>query len=174
MAPPIRSAATLGLPLTANGFANFAFEYGESDPTDRSIQRNDAAALTAAGNTAVGNPAQVWGSPELQDDLKTFVNWGVDLTDSLRALRSRQLRFQDGDRWLYFRNPNTRSGVFSADNGETLLIGDLTPGTTPCPTVTITNNVPNPAALAAVRAIRTASRTRKCFGVASRRSLAAM
>ena len=40
--------------------------------------------------------------------------------------------------------------MFSADDGETLLIGDLTPGTTPaCPTVTITNNVPDPAALAA-------------------------
>ncbi|HEY5754685.1 MAG TPA: TonB-dependent receptor [Steroidobacter sp.] len=145
-------SGNVGLPLTAKGFANFAFEYGESDPTDRSIQRNDAAALIAAGNTAVGNPAQVWGSPELQDDLKTFVNWGVDLTESLELYGHGNYVSKTAIGGFYFRNPNTRSGVFSADNGETLLIGDLTPGTTPCPTVAITNNVPNPAALAAVRA----------------------
>ena len=55
-------SGNLGLPLTSKGFFNFSFEYGETDPTDRSIQRNDAAALIAAGNTAVKNPAQVWGS----------------------------------------------------------------------------------------------------------------
>ena len=36
---------------------------GEADPTSRSVQRNDAAALIAAGNTLVQDPAQVWGSP---------------------------------------------------------------------------------------------------------------
>ncbi len=145
-------SGNVGLPLTDKGFANFSFEYGESDPTDRSIQRNDAAALIAAGNTAVNNPAQVWGSPELQDDLKTFVNWGVDLTPSLKLYGHGNYASKTAIGSFYYRNPNTRSGVFSADNGETLLIGDLTPGTTPCPAVTITNNVPNPAALAAVRA----------------------
>src|SRR5688572_18748619 len=43
-------SGNLGLPLTDDGFVNLSFEYGESDPTDRSIQRNDAAALIAAGN----------------------------------------------------------------------------------------------------------------------------
>lgn len=144
-------SGNVGLPLTDNGFANFSFEYGESDPTDRSIQRNDAAALIAAGNTAVNNPAQVWGSPELQDDLKTFLNWGVDLTDNLELYGHGNYVSKTAIGGFYFRNPNTRSGVFSADNGETLLIGDLTPNTTPCPTVTITNNVPDPTAMAAVR-----------------------
>src|SRR5688572_877246 len=144
-------SGNIGLPLTDNGFANFSFEYGESDPTDRSIQRNDAAALIAAGNTEVNDPAQVWGSPELQDDLKTFVNWGVDLSQNLELYGHGNYVSKTAIGGFYFRNPNTRSGVFSADNGETLLIGDLTPGTTPCPTVTITNNVPNPAAMAAVR-----------------------
>jgi iron complex outermembrane receptor protein len=145
-------SGNIGLPLTDNGFANFSFEYGESDPTDRSIQRNDAAALIAAGNTAVQNPAQAWGSPELQDDLKTFLNWGVDLGEDLELYGHGNYASKTAIGGFYFRNPNTRSGVFSADGGQTLLIGDLTPGTTPCPTVTITNNVPNPAALAAVRA----------------------
>jgi iron complex outermembrane receptor protein len=58
---------------------------------------------------------------------------------------------------FYFRNPNTRSAVFSGDGGQTLLIGDLLDaqdgildGSAGCPTVSITNNIPDPAALAAV------------------------
>ena len=70
-------SGNIGLPLTSNGFANFSFEYGEADPTDRSVQRDDAAALIAAGNTAVKNPAQIWGTPEIQDDLKIFGQLGA-------------------------------------------------------------------------------------------------
>jgi iron complex outermembrane receptor protein len=141
----------LGLPLTANGFANFSFEYGESDSTDRSVQRDDAAALIAAGNTAVANPAQVWGTPELKDDLKTFVNFGINLSQDLELYGHGNYNSKTAIGGFYYRNPNTRSGVFSADNGETLLIGDLTPGTTPCPVVRITDHVPDPVAMAQVR-----------------------
>ena len=144
-------SGNIGLPLTDKGFANFSFEYGESDPTNRSVQRDDAAALTAAGNTAVKNPAQIWGTPEIQDDLKTWINWGVDLNENLELYGHGNYVTKTAIGGFYYRNPNTRAAVFSADDGETLLIGDLTPGTTPCPTVTITNNVPDPAALAQVR-----------------------
>ena len=55
-------AANIGLPFTANGFANFSFESRTADPTSRSVQRDDAAGLIAAGNTDVASPAaQVWG-----------------------------------------------------------------------------------------------------------------
>jgi iron complex outermembrane recepter protein len=144
-------SGNIGLPLTDKGFANFSFEYGESDPTNRSVQRDDAAALTAAGNTAVRNPAQIWGTPEIQDDIKTWLNWGVNLSDSLELYGHGNYVTKTAIGGFYFRNPNTRDAVFSGDGGETLLIGDLTPGTTPCPTVAITNNVPDPAALSAVR-----------------------
>ncbi len=50
-----------------DGFANLSFEWKEADPTSRSIQRADAAALIAAGNMAVRQPvAQVWGLPHLR------------------------------------------------------------------------------------------------------------
>jgi iron complex outermembrane receptor protein len=49
----------IGLPLTEDGYANFTFEWREADDTNRSVQRSDAAALIAAGNTAVKNPAQI-------------------------------------------------------------------------------------------------------------------
>ena len=50
-------------------------EFGQSDPTSRSIQRNDAAALAAAG-FPVRDPAQIWGSPEVDDNVKLFANTG--------------------------------------------------------------------------------------------------
>jgi iron complex outermembrane recepter protein len=146
-------SGNLGMPLTSNGFANFSFEYGSTDPTNRSIQRDDAAALIAAGNTAVEDPAQIWGSPQIEDDLKTFINWGIDLNESLEVYGHGNYVSKTAIGGFYFRNPNTRAGVYSADDGETLLIGDLTPSDgRGCPTVAITNHVPDPAALAAVLA----------------------
>ena len=147
-------AANLGLPLTDAGYANFSFEYGESDPTSRSVQRDDAAALIAAGNTDVLNPAQVWGSPLIEDDMKLWGNLGLDLGNGnfAYAFGNYSKKFVDGG--FYFRNPNTRSAVFSGDDGESLLIGDLqlAEGGAPagCPAVPITNNVPDPTALAEV------------------------
>ena len=55
-------AGNVGLPLGETGFANLSLEYGNSDPTNRSVQRADAAALIAAGNTAVADPAQILGA----------------------------------------------------------------------------------------------------------------
>ena len=52
---------------------------------------------------------------------------------------------------FFFRNPNTRGGVFSLDSGQSLLIGDVLmangTGSANCPTVAITNNVADPVAL---------------------------
>ena len=147
-------AANLGLPLTDAGYANFSFEYGESDPTSRSVQRDDAAALIAAGNTNVLNPAQIWGSPLIEDDIKFWGNLGLDLGNGnfAYAFGNHSEKFVDGG--FYFRNPNTRAAVFSGDGGDSLLIGDLqlAEGGAPagCPAVPITNNVPDPTALAEV------------------------
>ena len=102
-------SGNVGLPLTSNGFFNFSFEYGESDATDRSIQRDDAAALIAAGNTDVKDPAQVWGSPEIQDDLKTFINWGIDLSETLEVYGHANYVSKTAIGGFYFRNPNTRA-----------------------------------------------------------------
>ena len=52
---------------------------------------------------------------------------------------------------FFFRNPNTRGGVFSIDGGKTLLIGDALmaagTGSANCPTVAITDHVADPASL---------------------------
>ncbi len=127
-------AGNIGLPFTDNGFFNASFEYGEQDDTDRSVQRDDAAGLIAGGNTAVANPAQIWGSPEVNDDIKTFFNMGVDLSDSQEFYMFGNYAYKEVDGGFYFRNPDTRGGVFSPDGGETRLVGDVTPdGTGNCP-----------------------------------------
>ncbi len=56
-------AGDIRLPLGENGFAHLSMEYGNADPTSRSVQRADAAALIAAGNTHVLDPAQVFADP---------------------------------------------------------------------------------------------------------------
>ncbi|WP_330970463.1 TonB-dependent receptor plug domain-containing protein, partial [Lysobacter sp. A3-1-A15] len=42
-------AAQIGMPLTENGFATFTAEWRTADATSRSVQRDDAAAVAAAG-----------------------------------------------------------------------------------------------------------------------------
>ncbi len=150
-------AGNIGLPLSDEGFANLSFEYGETDPTDRSVQRNDAADLIAAGNTAVANPAQIWGTPQVDDDFKLWGNFGLELGGGSQAYAHANWTSKHVDGGFYFRNPNTRGAVFSTDGGATLLIGDLLDaqdgvldGSAGCPTVTITNDVPDPTALAQV------------------------
>ena len=69
-------AGNVGLPLGDTGFVNLSLEYGNADPTNRSVQRADAATLIAAGNTDVADPAQIWGNPTIEDDLKLFGNFG--------------------------------------------------------------------------------------------------
>ena len=150
-------AANLGAPLGQNGFINFSLEFGESDATDRSVQRDDAAGLIAVGNNAVRNPAQIWGSPDIEDELKFWVNYGY-LTDSGNQFYGHANHAEKTvTGGFFFRNPNTRSAVFSGDGGQTLLIGDLLDaqdgildGSGNCPTVSITNNVPDPVTLAQV------------------------
>ncbi|NQY01724.1 MAG: TonB-dependent receptor [Halieaceae bacterium] len=119
-------AGNIGLPFTDNGFFNASFEYGEADPTSRSVQRDDAAGLIADGNTEVANPAQVWGNPEIEDDLKTFFNMGLELSDSSEFYSFGNYASKTVTGGFYFRNPNTRGAVFSPDRGVTRLVGDET------------------------------------------------
>ena len=147
-------AGNVGLPLGKTGFANLSLEYGNSNPTDRSIQRSDVAALIAAGNDDVRTPAQIWGSPEIDDDLKLFGNFGYLLSNGLQFYGHTNYASKKVTGGFFFRNPNTRGGVFSADGGRTLLIGDVLAArgedSANCPTVTITNDVPDPDALGRV------------------------
>ena len=157
-------------------WANLSAEYGSADPTIRSVQRFDAQALTDAGNLSVKNPAQIWGQPIVQNDFKFFANYGAALTDTIDFYGHANYASKRVEGGFYFRNPNTRSGVFSKTGGKTLLVGDLRGLSTEMAAwearkqtaedagqeftelsphdaddIPITNNVPDPARLQAVK-----------------------
>ncbi len=145
-------AGNVGLPLGADGFANLSLEYGNSNPTDRSAPRNDATALIAAGNTHVRSERpHRWGDPDIDDDLKIFGNFGYALPSGVQLYAHTNYASKKVTQGFFFRNPNTRLGVFSIDSGRTLLIGDALAasgrGSADCPTVSITDHVPDPVAL---------------------------
>ena len=150
-------AGNIGLPLGAFGFANLSAEYGNSDATSRSVQRSDAALLTSVGNTHVRDPAQIWGAPKIEDDLKLWGNFGHLLRGGTQLYGHANYARERVTGGFFFRNPNTRAAVFSIDGGQTLLIGDaldardgVLDGSAGCPTVRVSNGLPDQAALAQV------------------------
>ena len=145
------AAGNIGLG-SERGWANLSMEYGNADETVRSYQRQDATDLIAAGNTNVADPAQRWGQPFVRNDVKFFANYGAGLTDAIKLYGHANYASKEVEGGFYFRNPNTRGSVFSGDGGATLLIGDLdgVGSGGECPTVTITDNVPDSDVLAEV------------------------
>jgi iron complex outermembrane receptor protein len=137
-------SAQVGLPLTSNGFATLTAEWRAADPTSRSVQRDDAAAVAAAGYPGVPNPAQIWGSPEVNDDFKFIANLGIS-GEHIETYLFGNYAKRDVTGGFYYRNPTTRNGVFSNDAGDgnpinTLLIGDLNTGNAvTCPTIALTD-----------------------------------
>jgi iron complex outermembrane receptor protein len=154
----ITISGNVGLPLSDNGFINLSFESNQQDATSRSTQRSDAQGLIDAGNSDVRTPAaQVWGSPEISDDLKLFVNAGIDLDGDSEAYLFGNWSEKTVEGGFYFRNPNTRAGIFKGptleDGSASILTADLTPGATDnsaCPVVAIVDNAPDAAALASL------------------------
>ena len=147
-----RFAGNVGLPLGAAGFANLSVEYGNANPTERSAYRNDARALVAAGNPHVRSERpQRWGDPDVDDDLKAFGNFGYALPSGVQLYAHTNFASKKVTQSFFFRNPNSRLGVFSIDGGRTLLVADVLAaegrGSADCPTVAVTDDVPDPVAL---------------------------
>ncbi len=145
-------AGNAGLPIGENGFLNLTGEYGNSNPTDRSVQRNDALALIRdEGNRHVRDPVQIWGSPEVSDELKLWANAGYLFSDAVSFYGHGNYVSKQVEGGFYFRNPNTRSGVFGTSNAEgesILLIGDMLDardgvldGSANCPEVRVRDGV---------------------------------
>jgi iron complex outermembrane recepter protein len=127
-------SAQVGMPLTSSGFATFTAEWRKADPTSRSVQRDDAAAVAAAGYPGVRDPAQIWGSPEVHEDFKFIANTGIS-TESVDLYLFGNYAKRDVEGGFYYRNPTSRGGVYSNDGGQTLLIGS--PSGATCPTIAL-------------------------------------
>lgn len=146
-------SGNMGIPLQDTGFANFSFETGTAGATVRSVQRDDAIDLIAAGNEDVREPyAQIWGSPETKSDFKGFYNLEMPIGTGQTLYSFGNASYRDVEGGFFFRNPTTRGGVFTGDGGATLLVADLEGEIGDCPTVPVVNNAPDAAALAAVNA----------------------
>ena len=146
-------SANVGLPIPVGegGFFNISAEYGETDATDRSVQRADAAALIAAGNTDVASimvntvtddHVQIWGQPNLNDDWTVFANTAIPFSEQLEVYAFGNWSQRQTEGGFFFRNPTNRGGVFDGpivdpdtgqldpadadmDNVDSVLVGDL-------------------------------------------------
>ena len=164
-------AGNIGLG-TPDTWINLSVEYGNTDETDRSVQRADAASLIGRGNTHVANPAQPWGQPFVRDDLKIFANYGATINENIEFYGHGNYASKEVEGGFYFRNPNTRGAVYQGPvlmwdgtdyytqaeaeklgivhgvNGTltaTLLVGNMSGGDVPV--VPITCSEPDAAAL---------------------------
>ncbi len=134
--------ANSGFKLTDDGFVNLTAEYRQQQATSRSVQRSDARRLIDYGNDLVPNPAQTWGALDVEYDFKSALNaqLTVDDTASMYIFGNTAMRKINGG--FYFRNPQTREGVFAdttLSTEPTLLIADLDGSNTgiECPEVTL-------------------------------------
>jgi iron complex outermembrane receptor protein len=164
-------SANVGLPIPVGegGFFNISAEYGETDATVRSVQRDDAAALIAAGNTDVADPAQIWGQPNLNDDWTVFANAAIPFSEQLEVYAFGNWSERQTEGGFFFRNPTNRGGVYAGPLVDpttgaadpmgvaSVLVGDLSVDDTgDCPAgIPLTAGgglIPDPTVLAQVTA----------------------
>ena len=118
-------AGNIGLG-SPDAWTSLSIEYGGADPTIRSVQRTDAIDLINAGNFSVKDPAQIWGQPIIENDVKLFANYGATITDTIDFYGHANYASKRVEGGFYFRNPNTRNGVFSPTGKDhMLLVGDI-------------------------------------------------
>ncbi len=119
-------AGNIGLPLGDNGFFSFSFDYVDQDKTDRAMQRGDALALIAAGNTAIRqNPFVMERGLADTDTTNLFYNAGIELAPDHEVYSFGSYSERNTDLGFFFRNPEARSGIFTS--GANQLFIDETP-----------------------------------------------
>lgn len=122
-----RIGANYGFEVGENGFVNVSGEYGEVRDTNRSIARDDAAGLLAAGNTDILDlsvntlttdieSVQIWGQPNINDDIKLFVNTGFEISENAELYAFGNYAERQAEGGFFFRNPTNRGGVFAGPN----------------------------------------------------------
>ena len=175
-----RIAGNVGLPLGDRGFVNLTAEYSDVGDTNRSVARDDVTALVAAGNTAILDQSvntlttdidsvQIWGQPNVNDDIKLFVNSAYEVSDNLELYAWGNYAERQVEGGFFFRNPTNRGGVFagpsvdpvtgalsSADNAvASVSVGNLAgidPAACPAGIPLVNGTIPDPTVLAQVTA----------------------
>ncbi len=108
-------AGNIGLPLGDSGFINLTGEIKEVDGTVRSVIRDDVRDMIAGGytppadfltiNSYTDKVPHYWGQPDVEDDIKFFLNAAVELSDAaeLYAFGNYAERTVTGG--FFYRNP---------------------------------------------------------------------
>ena len=143
-------AGNVGLPLGDSGFVNITGEFREVDGTVRSIVRDDVQAMIDGGytppsdfltvNSYTGEVPHYWGQPDINDDIKLFVNSAIDLTDNAELYFFGNYAERNVAGGFFYRNPTgpgsdaQRPGVYRGplvDPATGLEVPDGTPGAVP-------------------------------------------
>ena len=171
-------SANAGLPLGDSGFVNLTAEIREVKGTVRSVVRSDVATMISGGyldgsefqniNTYTSEVPQYWGQPDVDDDIKLFVNSAIDINDNaeLYLFGNYAERMVTGG--FFYRSPVVegaqRGGVYRGptvdpvtgladpDGVHSLLVGDLDGGNSCIDGIPINGVTPNAALLAQVTA----------------------
>jgi iron complex outermembrane receptor protein len=122
-----------GLPLGEGGFANLSLEYGERDATSRSVQRPDAQNLIDAGVEGIPQPAQNWGQPAIDDDLKLFVNAAVSTASDGELYSFGNYSQREVELEFFWRNPNAQDGIYTVYPDSRLVFDMTGRGSGDCP-----------------------------------------
>jgi iron complex outermembrane receptor protein len=145
-----------GTKIGKSGSANFSFEYSESEATSRGIQDPAVQSLIESGinKNDIQDPVVIWGAPEIANNIKTFGNLELDIGkkgqyQQLYLFGNWSQRDVDGS--FFYRNPNTRTGIFTNPNNGTRLFFDMTNNNSGnCPTPTIPNSIGDAEALTSI------------------------
>jgi iron complex outermembrane receptor protein len=135
-----------GFAIGENGFLNATAEYRQQNGTSRSVQRIDAQNLIDQGNVFIASPSQVWGALDVNEDIKLALNAGADISSKSQFYSFATAARREINGGFYFRNPQTREGVFSRTDPNTgesrLIVADLDglESGIACPSITFSSN----------------------------------
>ena len=135
-----------GFAIGENGFLNATAEYRQQNGTSRSVQRIDAQNLIDQGNVFIASPSQVWGALDVNEDIKLALNAGADISPTSQFYSFATAARREINGGFYYRNPQTREGVFSRTDPNTgesrLIVADLDglESGIACPSISLSNN----------------------------------
>ena len=154
-----RIAANAGFPLgNSGGFINLTGEYSDVEGTVRSVVRDDVQAMIDAGyapasdfltiNSYTNEVPHYWGQPDVEDDIKFFLNSALPLGDNAELYVFGNYAERTVEGGFFYRTPlaadsgDQRAGVYRGPlvdatgaedpNGvPSVLVGNLGTGTCP-------------------------------------------
>jgi iron complex outermembrane receptor protein len=117
-----RIAANGGFPIGDSGFINLTAEINDVEGTVRSVVRDDVQAMIDAGylsesdfltiNSYTNEVPHYWGQPDVEDDIKLFVNSAIEVGDNAEFYFFGNYAERTATGGFFYRTPlaTTRSG----------------------------------------------------------------